>query len=80
MGNTASDPLDKILKLITEQSKQIATLKELREKNSTAIANLTKEVERVSQSLEEQSSAKATCQSVAKVPRHLSRFKGLYNI
>ena len=62
----------RFLKLITEQTKQIASLKELGERNCTAIATLTKEVERISQSLEEHSSTKATTQSAAKVPRDLS--------
>ena len=39
-----SDSMEKILKLMTEQTKQISTLKELGERNCTAIATLTKEV------------------------------------
>jgi len=65
--------MERILKLITEQNKQITALKELEEKNSLAIDTLTKEVGRISQSLEERSTAAATTpHSYTKLPRDLS--------
>ena len=68
------DPMERILKLITEQNKQITALKELEEKNSLAIDTLTKEVGRISQSLEEERSTAAatTPHSYTKLPRNLS--------
>ena len=73
VGN--SDSMDKILNLMTKQTKQIVSLKDGREKLH---CNCHLD-ERISQSLEEHSSTKATTQSAAKVPRYLSVSAGIYN-